>query len=315
MIGVEGIMSEREPEALPPEVIWDRIAWRIERVDMLELEQVREDKASYVPLMLKSLRAVAAEPARYAQEWHHGHECALAFLAEFRAREAFIPIVEFLEAIRGHEELLGGDIITEDVPSILAATFDGNLERLQTLILNESLDEFVRASALKAIGILVTMESVGRDDLSRFLGVLSERLPRDGSTVWNEIVTQILHRRFVEHRKLAEDLIAADLTDWWEPEAVSEAFDADEFETSDPAYWLIDDAVEDILDWLDCYWTDEGREDLEELEDEETLDDEDGGEPDQEITQPLTFIREAPKVGRNDPCPCGSGKKYKRCCG
>jgi SEC-C motif-containing protein len=24
---------------------------------------------------------------------------------------------------------------------------------------------------------------------------------------------------------------------------------------------------------------------------------------------------EAPKVGRNDPCPCGSGKKYKKCCG
>ena len=22
-----------------------------------------------------------------------------------------------------------------------------------------------------------------------------------------------------------------------------------------------------------------------------------------------------PKVGRNDPCPCGSGRKYKRCCG
>ncbi|PWB88429.1 YecA family protein, partial [Methylocystis sp. MitZ-2018] len=21
------------------------------------------------------------------------------------------------------------------------------------------------------------------------------------------------------------------------------------------------------------------------------------------------------KVGRNDPCPCGSGKKYKKCCG
>ena len=28
-----------------------------------------------------------------------------------------------------------------------------------------------------------------------------------------------------------------------------------------------------------------------------------------------TFRREAPKVGRNDPCPCGSGKKFKRCCG
>ncbi len=28
-----------------------------------------------------------------------------------------------------------------------------------------------------------------------------------------------------------------------------------------------------------------------------------------------TFVRESPKVGRNDPCPCGSGKKYKFCCG
>ncbi|MFC1548372.1 preprotein translocase subunit SecA [Candidatus Omnitrophota bacterium] len=28
-----------------------------------------------------------------------------------------------------------------------------------------------------------------------------------------------------------------------------------------------------------------------------------------------TYKRETPKVGRNDPCPCGSGKKYKKCCG
>jgi uncharacterized protein YecA (UPF0149 family) len=26
-------------------------------------------------------------------------------------------------------------------------------------------------------------------------------------------------------------------------------------------------------------------------------------------------LRTAAKVGRNDPCPCGSGKKYKKCCG
>ncbi len=28
-----------------------------------------------------------------------------------------------------------------------------------------------------------------------------------------------------------------------------------------------------------------------------------------------TYIRSTPKVGRNDPCPCGSGKKFKKCCG
>ena len=31
-------------------------------------------------------------------------------------------------------------------------------------------------------------------------------------------------------------------------------------------------------------------------------------------SKPLTFRREAPKAGRNAPCPCGSGKKYKKCC-
>jgi len=32
-------------------------------------------------------------------------------------------------------------------------------------------------------------------------------------------------------------------------------------------------------------------------------------------TQSSTFVRETPKVGRNEPCPCGSGKKYKQCHG
>lgn len=36
-------------------------------------------------------------------------------------------------------------------------------------------------------------------------------------------------------------------------------------------------------------------------------------EPPYESQQP--FVRQTPKIGRNDPCPCGSGKKYKKCCG
>jgi preprotein translocase subunit SecA len=42
-------------------------------------------------------------------------------------------------------------------------------------------------------------------------------------------------------------------------------------------------------------------------------------DPDQQLTAPpqsnITVRRQQPKVGRNDPCPCGSGKKYKQCCG
>jgi preprotein translocase subunit SecA len=36
---------------------------------------------------------------------------------------------------------------------------------------------------------------------------------------------------------------------------------------------------------------------------------------DGEATKPVTVKREGDKVGRNDPCPCGSGKKYKKCHG
>ncbi|MBW9256183.1 MAG: YchJ family protein [Candidatus Thiodiazotropha sp. (ex. Lucinisca nassula)] len=36
---------------------------------------------------------------------------------------------------------------------------------------------------------------------------------------------------------------------------------------------------------------------------------------DGELVAPQTEVRKQPKVGRNDPCPCGSGKKYKKCCG
>jgi len=36
---------------------------------------------------------------------------------------------------------------------------------------------------------------------------------------------------------------------------------------------------------------------------------------DGEMVKPKQVKREAPKIGRNDLCPCGSGKKYKKCCG
>jgi len=35
---------------------------------------------------------------------------------------------------------------------------------------------------------------------------------------------------------------------------------------------------------------------------------------DAETPRTETVRREGPRIGRNDPCPCGSGKKYKRCC-
>jgi len=45
------------------------------------------------------------------------------------------------------------------------------------------------------------------------------------------------------------------------------------------------------------------------------FDDDDLDEDDDDDFMEEPFVREEVKVGRNDPCPCGSGKKYKKCCG
>ena len=40
-----------------------------------------------------------------------------------------------------------------------------------------------------------------------------------------------------------------------------------------------------------------------------------GAEPGEGNKAVDPIVNASPKVGRNDPCPCGSGKKYKKCCG
>jgi SEC-C motif-containing protein len=36
---------------------------------------------------------------------------------------------------------------------------------------------------------------------------------------------------------------------------------------------------------------------------------------DGQAPKPVQAVRQGPKIGRNDPCPCGSGRKFKKCCG
>ena len=40
-----------------------------------------------------------------------------------------------------------------------------------------------------------------------------------------------------------------------------------------------------------------------------------GGDEHEAVTAQAPMIRDGEKVGRNDPCPCGSGRKYKQCHG
>lgn len=76
---------------------------------------------------------------------------------------------------------------------------------------------------------------------------------------------------------------------------IEELSDADQKELKESLPYL---AVSIYNYWLEIR--------SEELKDEDLQDLDDSDEP---------YFRHAPKVGRNDPCTCGSGKKYKKCCG
>jgi len=74
------------------------------------------------------------------------------------------------------------------------------------------------------------------------------------------------------------------------------------------------DDEDELDDDLDDGWDDDddfGDEDFEDEEEDEARM-RDYREHGYSVTAP---IHAEPKVGRNDPCPCGSGKKYKKCCG
>jgi hypothetical protein len=79
--------------------------------------------------------------------------------------------------------------------------------------------------------------------------------------------------------------------------------------SQDTAAGLGTNVVDDSIKELHDEWMETPRESLEGKRPKDVLD---GGLFPEKVA---TFRREAPKVGRNDPCPCGSGKKYKKCCG
>jgi uncharacterized protein len=103
------------------------------------------------------------------------------------------------------------------------------------------------------------------------------------------------------------------LTDENEGLLVSIPLVAGEVDPEWPKEPLTEEKAEELLQWMFAgaaraytKFADARREHVENIS-EDSLDDED--------YHPETYVRPEPKVGRNEPCPCGSGKKYKKCCG
>ncbi|MCY2967005.1 MAG: SEC-C metal-binding domain-containing protein, partial [Planctomycetota bacterium] len=105
---------------------------------------------------------------------------------------------------------------------------------------------------------------------------------------------------------LGREVSEEELLEWGSH--LSLGFETVNTEEMDPYRFESDADLDDDIDEGD---DEESDDDLD--SDEEDGDGEDDGK--EESAEPVTIRNPFERVGRNEPCPCGSGKKFKKCCG
>lgn len=119
------------------------------------LEQVLRDPAAYVE-----------NPDRYA------HIYALVLLGHFREQRAHKVIVDLFSLPTDLPYQLVGDLVTEDLPSILFKTCGGSTDLIRSMILNKNADDYCRSSAARAMVFATADGIIPRDEVLALFGSL-----------------------------------------------------------------------------------------------------------------------------------------------
>ena len=217
---------------------------------------------------------------------------------------AFAPLCRLL--LDGEASgLILGDGIAATLSGLLISTYDGGLAALQAVIEAQGADDFAREAALLALAYLTRIgrvpEAVTRAYLHR---LATEMQPQAEHIIWFGWLLAVACLGYSELSEEAEELFGRGLVpdNMWDMDGfravLKRALD-------DPAGMAgfehdrigpFTDAIGELGKWGGS-----------------GADGEAAFDPlDYEVQQPV--INPLRGVGRNDPCPCGSGKKFKKCC-
>lgn len=222
------------------------------------------------------------------------HIYAMFLLAQFREKRAYPLIVNFF-SIPGEATLdLTGDVVTEYLGRILASVCGGNIGLMTKLVEDDRANEYVRNAALRGLVTLVARDEQSREEtMVYFQSLYRGKLTREHSHIWNGLVscgTDLYPEEVMDDIKQAfkDGLIDGMYIDLeFVEEVLANGKDkALKDLRTYSGYRFIEDTVSE-MEWWACF----------------------------KPTPPRPTVRDKKKVGRNEPCPCGSGKKYKRCCG
>ena len=259
------------------------------------------------PELLRILRESTERAVeRDAEDDYMAHLYAMFLLAQFRETRAYPLVVDFASLPGELPHSLCGDFITEDLGRVLASVCGGELGGIQSLIENEAVDEWVRGAALSSLVTLVAVGQKSREEIVSYFGQLFRgKLERQFSHAWNELVSCAADLYPAE---LINDIERAYEDDLVEPGYIGWADVNDDLARGkeltlarledNSRHRLVEDTVRE-MEWWACF-----RENRRTRTPPPTAR---GASP--------PIKRDRPKTGRNEPCPCGSGKKFKKCCG
>ncbi|MGD0642323.1 MAG: DUF1186 domain-containing protein [Roseiarcus sp.] len=264
------------------------------------------DEAS--PRFIAKLRAFATGANRtdVAKDelFYIAHLCG-----EKRDERAYAPLCRLIGEGEEASDFLG-DADASTLKGILISVCDGDPKPLMAAIESPVGGEYARGSALEALGYLVRAKNVlGDDEMRAYLKRLRREMkPRSECLIWVAWAATAANLGYDDLRLDVAILIK----DRFIGEGEYSLADFDQqmkMAREDPTglsgfqgdfVGPLEGCIETLSQWSSA---DEVESDE---EDDEQRDDASGFE--------APFVNPFRAVGRNDPCPCGSGKKYKKCC-
>ena len=238
-----------------------------------------------------------------------------------RLTAAYRPLLAMLHGPQHRVDALLGDAVTENLSGILAGLFDGDEQPLYALVADANVDPFVREAALSALAVLAFDGRIKRAAFEAFLVHFDEaRLAAaDDEVIWHGWMTAVAVLGLTTlaprvRAAFADGRIAVEWCDEDDFDALLEAAlerPNDRTRLADEHMGYIDDVLVALERFIET--DDDGYGDDAAYTDDAYAD---GAEATWPSWSELGLPTRNPyrDVGRNDPCPCGSGKKFKKCC-
>ena len=287
-----------------------------------------EQQEQITPELIALIDRAVADPAQFEGPDDGRLSVAICLLAQFREQRACDSILRFFSLPGEKTFELTGDLFECRGAAVLAAVCGGRHKPLLRLVLNEDLSQYVRVEALDGLLVQEIWSERSRADVVDDLRKLFQTLDRPGNDyVWAHLIgavcdcpapelTPEVREAFAE--KLPDATAVGDLKSTLHKLASTDLSRLDDFRMSHRPI----DAVEECSVW-GCF-DEEPEESLLPFEEpfEEPFVDfllltprfATPAEPGPAIATGEQPYHAPPKPGRNDPCPCGSGRKYKKCC-